>query len=317
MKPIVPGGNQAVMVVGDVHMDFGALNTLINKKQPKIILQCGDFGYWPRATTEEIHGRANPKYPKDLPRPKVPEGCTVHWIDGNHEEHNDLDKRSSNEVWPRCYYQPRGSHITLPDGRRVLFMGGAASHDKQWRTPQYDWFPQETVSETDYNAVDFTLKYDIVISHTCPKSFQPRIFLLDRHGPIDGRDTHDPSEHWLDLIWQRVKPDLWFFGHWHRCKHGYTDNTRWQVLDHTAGQGNWWGWLEEAKIPHCVSEWTKRERLPQLLECLIAGYPDEWNDALCGEEPALRYIMGQAMWASKGVANPKDVMETLRWRLEI
>jgi hypothetical protein len=228
-----------IMLMGDVHMDFGAMNSVINKKHPSIVIQLGDFGYWPNATQEEIHGRSNPNYPKDLPRPRVPLGCVLHWIDGNHEQHHDLAERKSNEVYPRCFYQPRGTHMELPDGRRVLFLGGAASFDRQFRTPGFDWFPEETMTEKDYEAIDFSLKYDIVVSHTCPASFAPRETLL-RHR---GSDITDPSEEWLDMVLKRVKPELWFFGHWHRHKSGYCGGTRWIALDHTAGRDLWWMWL--------------------------------------------------------------------------
>ena len=36
-----------IIIMGDIHADFGALNRFVNKKQPDIILQTGDFGWWP------------------------------------------------------------------------------------------------------------------------------------------------------------------------------------------------------------------------------------------------------------------------------
>lgn len=234
-----------IMVTGDVHMDFAALNGLINKKRPDMVLCCGDFGYWPNATNEALYGRNNPKYPKDPPRPKAPEGCEIHWADGNHEHFHDLAKRESDEVWPRCFYQPRGSHILLPDGRRVLFMGGAASHDKPLRTPGHDWFPEEVITEADVNRVDFSLKYDIVISHTSPRSFHIRELLgFDRFSNY--RDV-DASELALDVILHECKPELWFFGHWHRFKQGQHGMTTWYLLDHTASGYPWWIWLPDKK----------------------------------------------------------------------
>lgn len=37
-----------ILVYGDLHGDWGALNRLISKKHPDIVLQCGDFGWFPR-----------------------------------------------------------------------------------------------------------------------------------------------------------------------------------------------------------------------------------------------------------------------------
>lgn len=37
-----------IYVLGDIHAEFRKLNSFLNKKQPDLILQCGDFGYWPK-----------------------------------------------------------------------------------------------------------------------------------------------------------------------------------------------------------------------------------------------------------------------------
>ena len=231
-----------IMITGDVHRDFGALNRLINKKKPDLVLCAGDFGYWPNDKPEKVYGRNHPKYAK-LPTPKPGPDCAIHWVDGNHEDFDALDKRETDEIWPNVHYQPRGSHMLLPDGRRVLFMGGAASHDKEFRTPGYDWFPQEIITQKDIDAVDFSLKYDIVISHTCPRSFNIKHLckIPDTDRP------NDPSELALDVILHECNPDLWYFGHWHRFKFGCHGSTTWYVLDHTASGYPWWLWLPDAK----------------------------------------------------------------------
>ena len=43
--------------------------------------------------------------------------------------------------------------MALPDGRTVLFMGGALSVDKAWRTPGYDWFPEESITTGDLDRL--------------------------------------------------------------------------------------------------------------------------------------------------------------------
>jgi len=32
-----------IMIVGDVHGEFGTLNTLINRRKPDMIIACGDL----------------------------------------------------------------------------------------------------------------------------------------------------------------------------------------------------------------------------------------------------------------------------------
>jgi hypothetical protein len=65
-----------IVVVGDIHGDFGTLNTLINKRQPKMILQVGDFGYWPHMKDYKAG------YDK-TPTVKA-QNTIIHWCDGNH-----------------------------------------------------------------------------------------------------------------------------------------------------------------------------------------------------------------------------------------
>jgi predicted phosphodiesterase len=233
--------NTNIMVMGDVHMDFRTMNKLLSRKKPDMVLQVGDFGYWPQSKPENIYRRNNPKYPKRLPVPRPP--CPVYWIDGNHEDHDSLDGRTTDELWPGVFYMPRGSHMLLPDGRRVLFIGGAASHDKALRTPGRDWFEQEQITQRDLDNIDFNLKYDIVISHTMPTVFGLRELLgLDRQC-----DRRDSSENALDIVYEAIRPKLWYFGHWHACKTGYIEDTRWQLLDHSVGKNQWWMWLPKCE----------------------------------------------------------------------
>ena len=39
--------------------------------------------------------------------------------------------------------------LGLPDGRIVLFMGGADSIDKKYRKIGFDWFPEELITQKD------------------------------------------------------------------------------------------------------------------------------------------------------------------------
>jgi len=226
--------NPKIIVVGDVHLDFGAFNKLISRKHPEIVLQCGDFGYWPRITAKELYGRENPKYPKDLPCPKVPKETKVFWCDGNHEDHQELGLRTTDELWPRVYYMPRGSVLALPDGRRVMFFGGAESVDKAQRKEGIDWFPDEIIRYSQIANLDYDGKIDVVISHTCPVEFDIQGSLYWSLSRIA-----DCSRQALSHILHRYNPPLWYFGHWHRYATGYTAGCRWTALNY-AGQSGWW-----------------------------------------------------------------------------
>jgi len=224
--------NIDIMVMGDVHGEWGALNTLVNKKRPNIILQCGDFGYWPRMEEPDYrqrHIRAG-RLPK---HPKMPEGTTLYWCDGNHEDHESLGLRDTDEFWPRVIYKPRGSTLELPDGRVVLFMGGAASYDKEYRTIGLDWFPEEMISYAEVDALDPNLRVDIVISHTCPEEFDVKYCSFR---------MYDGCRKALSHILKMYRPSLWYFGHWHQHRQLYDRalGCRWEALSYAGGSGRWW-----------------------------------------------------------------------------
>jgi len=134
-----------VMIVGDLHGDWGKLNHLINHKQPKTILQVGDFGWWPKLQISKpvLYGQQKPWKLKGIKAPDT----YVYFCDGNHEDHWDLQNKCpsiiNTPVWlySHVYYMPRSSIIRLDDGRIVLFIGGADSIDKDHRIVGVDWFP--------------------------------------------------------------------------------------------------------------------------------------------------------------------------------
>jgi DNA repair exonuclease SbcCD nuclease subunit len=133
----------------------------------------------------------------------------IYFCDGNHEDHRSLRKLSANSgkqplnVGPNVFYMPRGSILCLPDGRKVLFMGGAQSIDKSRRTPGYDWFEQELIQPQDLLNLP-EVKIDIVISHACPLEFQivPENYL--------DLFSNDPCRGMLSEILHKYKPALWY-----------------------------------------------------------------------------------------------------------
>jgi predicted phosphodiesterase len=206
-----------VLIAGDIHGHWLYLNELIEAQKPDLILQTGDFGYFPKIKQYHPHHIQN--------------GHTeIRFIDGNHEDHDRLSKIRHPEIRPGIFYQKRGSTITLEDGRTILFMGGAASIDKEFRTPGHDWFPQETITQKDLDDLP-NIKIDIVISHTCPREFE-----------ILGKGWHagtDPSMTALSSILETYHPDQWFFGHWHMFKQDRYRNCEWICLNDSRGP-NWW-----------------------------------------------------------------------------
>lgn len=232
----------SIIVAGDIHGSWGPLNTLISKKNPELILQCGDFGWWPkfkkRASYIDRNGfRVQAWDPQGI----RPGNTIIRFCPGNHEDWDDLANRDDFQLLPNVYYMPRGSLFTLPDNRVVLFMGGALSVDKHMRTPWVDWFPQELVPYSEfYKLKEKNIeKIDIVISHTCPLEFIPILQKVNRYRS----EYRDCSQDVLSAILQEYKPDLWYFGHFHVNINGRYNNTEWFCLNMTY-QPYWWRYLD-------------------------------------------------------------------------
>lgn len=129
MEPPQP---RRVLVAGDVHGNrrwMGTLCKLARRHGCEIILQVGDFGYWPH--TDD--GRRFLAH-VDWHAERNGIEC-VYWIDGNHENHDALSAVAAGgngplQISQRCIYLPRGVRWTW-GGVRFGALGGAFSVD--WR----------------------------------------------------------------------------------------------------------------------------------------------------------------------------------------
>lgn len=222
-----------LIITGDVHGEFWALNDLINKHSNlKVIINCGDFGWWPRATFDYYTKRENYKLKNH--------NVKIFWCDGNHEDFEDLKKyKVQTEVLPNVFYMPRGTVMQLPDKRKMLFIGGGLSIDRHLRVERsgdFGWFMEETISQADINNLPDE-KIDIIISHTAPEYFD-----VIEHNP---RYPEDPSRKALNYVYDKYKPDLWFCGHYHLYKWGNYNGCRWECLSAVGYNGRWWTELRE------------------------------------------------------------------------
>lgn len=197
-----------ILATGDMHADFDALQAVISHTGAKMILQIGDFGYWPEHSLHRL--------PVDGFRTKEGKLVKVHFCDGNHEDHpalRRLIKSRQTEIAPGVHYQPRGSVIQLTDGRRVLFAGGADSVDKTSRIKGKSWFPGEQLKKAEIRKFPDVL-VDIIVSHAAPSCVQ-------LPSKLAGGKYIDPTRDALELLRHKYRPKLWFFGHYHTA---FTEN---------------------------------------------------------------------------------------------
>lgn len=231
------------LVLGDIHGAWIHINTLINNERPDIVLQCGDFGWWPHfngSTSFDGTGKQWNQYGLK------PQNSKFYFCPGNHENWDSLDnivKYDSDElmihqVMDNVFYCEFGATLTLPDGRVVLFVGGADSIDKENREEFISWWRQETISQSEFRRLP-EVDIDIVISHTIPSYFKeafPRAF--SRY--VSYRKYEDPSCLALNRVFDMYKPKQWFSGHFHCHMKGHFRGCDWEGLSMPNYEDKWW-----------------------------------------------------------------------------
>lgn len=168
-------------------------------------------------------------------------GLTIYCVRGNHEQRPELvpgmkfdyDENVCNSV----FYEDDFMNIRyLIDGYvyyfnnlRTLILGGAYSIDKEYRLSRgypYQWFENEQLSAREMQEIEElytdedTRPFDVVMSHTCPLSWQPTDLFLS----FVGSDSVDNSmEVWMDSFKDKIQWKLWLFGHFHADRYIHMD----------------------------------------------------------------------------------------------
>lgn len=208
-----------VLVAGDTHGDsrhFAYLCMVARDNGCEVILQVGDFGFWPKDRS------FYPRFHRTIEEQLAAHDLRCFWIDGNHEDHDALNEIARAEeasptlgkfwkVAKRCFYVPRGTRWTW-NGVRMLGLGGAYSIDRKHRIKGYDWFEQEVLSDEDVKVGRDEV--DIMFTHDVP--FGVLETELGTRFPASVRNR----ERVLEVV-EAVKPKLLMHGHLH---HRYEKN---------------------------------------------------------------------------------------------
>ena len=215
------------MIRGDCHGDF---TWLTREFKDKNIIILGDAG---------INFYLN-KTDKRLKQRIMESGATLYCVRGNHEARPQTlpniqlvyDELVKGEVYveptyPNIkYFKDYG--IYNINNYPVIVIGGAYSVDKWHRIlrsglteetndpRRTGWFADEQLNEEEMAAADklFAKHPDlyIVLSHTCPFSWQPVDLFLPT---IDQFSVDNNMELWLDKVKDNVNYFAWVFGHYH------------------------------------------------------------------------------------------------------
>ena len=235
-----------IAFIGDTAIDkkqnsvtFNSLMIRLKTEYPNLetVIQVGDFGYWPEV----------PHIGHWINSLRVPEGLTLYWIDGNHENYREMAKMgmlsNPNKLKSfrngKAFYVPRGSVLNI-GGYNMLFLGGAESIDALKRKEGENWFQRESISEEEVRFAMASAEgksIDVVVSHEAPNSFY-----LNKVNPLSWKDYGwgkpgettewaNPSRDRLDKVLEATNPFYWFFGHYHMSMFGIWQGVRWRCLD--------------------------------------------------------------------------------------
>lgn len=207
---------KVIRFLGDVHGKYGPYKTFMKGCENSI--QVGDMGV---GFVKYFDGYDREYYPNP-PYDNMVKG-NHRFIRGNHDN-PAVCKRHT-----QC----------IPDGHvedNMMFIGGALSVDKEFRTENYNWWPDEELS---YNELDGLItkysetKPEIMVTHECPENVVPLLMNNFKRGfPSITRQA-------FEAMFNIHKPKLWIFGHWHRrlneeiegCRFVCLNELEWRDID--------------------------------------------------------------------------------------
>jgi predicted phosphodiesterase len=150
----------------------------------------------------------------------------IYFIDGNHENFDRLNKYPTvkrlgsdvHQIANNVFHMKRG-HVYKVEDKKILAIGGAASTDKAFRTPNVSWWPEETLSTIETNItldnIETEKEVDYVITHTAPsRCLDELLGKLNENDDTTYRHK-DNTVDFLDVVDETLEFKKWFFGHFH------------------------------------------------------------------------------------------------------
>ena len=210
-----------IYVTGDTH-GYIDIEKLSYRNSPFLkgltkddyVIVCGDFGLVWDNSKGEMHWR---KWLEE-------KSFTTLFVDGNHENHNMLDAYPV-ETWnggnihrisDSIIHLMRGQVFEVA-GSKFFTMGGAESHDKEYRVEDVSWWRREMPSKEEMeqavrNLRKHDFKVDYVITHCAPSSVQQEI---EEKLLLHYADNYFTD--WLDELITRYGLQFrkWYCGHYH------------------------------------------------------------------------------------------------------
>jgi predicted phosphodiesterase len=196
-----------MIIVGDVHGKFKRFSNIIKEANGTPIIQVGDMGVGFNASKDWTNDYKMNQYYSDN---------NVRFIRGNHDNPGVCKELST---W-------------IPDGfieKDVMYIGGAHSIDREYRTENLDWWSDEECSTNQFDEMCKTYTFNkprVMITHDCPSSVAPTLF----SDVISWQFLYNRTAEFFDQLFKIHQPELWVFGHWHYSRNCIIEGTRFNCL---------------------------------------------------------------------------------------
>jgi hypothetical protein len=225
---------EIVMIAGDWHGNRRwAIETCWRARklpEPRIILQLGDFGFWPYPVKDWAPGDRRPaalQYLRDIEAALDLSDAEIWVTPGNHDDYDQINS------WPwegrsrilvpgfnRIHCLARGAEWEWHE-KRWLSVGGAVSVDRLWPLPgrvnHVNWWPGEEVTDEEVARIAEGDPVDVMIAHDWPAMVR---YTHDHHlGPTwHPQDLQRGEVHHrrLQVIVDARQPKFYMHGHLHQ-----------------------------------------------------------------------------------------------------
>lgn len=190
-----------VAILGDIHGNVQYLDWALGhaaEAGAESMIQLGDFGF--DFSDGFLSALANTTDKHQIP---------LFVIRGNHDD-----------PWWFRQYRRMGMVSLIPDGmmmtigkKRVAFLGGAVSIDRDLREENISWWKDERVNPHIVNAWLYDdVKADVLISHESPllPDKLPGFIL-----PPDIKRDCEEDRHFVRMAAEILEPDVIYHGHYH------------------------------------------------------------------------------------------------------
>lgn len=228
-------------ITGDTHanLDWERFRTDYFPEQKDmtrddIVIIAGDFGgVWHYRNGDGSENRSDRKILDAYAKRRF----TTIFVDGNHDNHEAIAEYPETEflgarchqIRPNLYHVMRGEVLHI-GSHKIWCMGGAQSHDIEWRTPFESWWPEEVPSETEWTHAEETLKKerpDIIVTHEAPDSALGPIGVSN----LGLNPVSKQFDRILDIISdEQIPVKSWYFGHHHQEQSGIYEEIRFRCL---------------------------------------------------------------------------------------